>query len=869
MPEAWRGRRVELLWSSRSEATLWQDGRIVQGLNTGGAGERPDARARRRAGPRSSCRSRSRATGCSARARRRRSSSAASSRSSTWMRGSSPSTSRRCARSRSDTDDLPWAGHLREELSRFCDERDPAILAALYERAERFIRARARGDRARAHRHGVAVAARRDVPEVPANVLDPDALHGRVPGVPLRVLAGAAVRVDQGAKPGPVGADPREGRRRTVRAGRRLVGRARLQPPVRRVARPPVPPRPAVLRATNSAAATASSGARTRSATAGQLPQILREVGITRFLTQKLSWNRFTKPEHHTFVWQGDDGSEVLGHFPPADTYNSDANVRRAAQSASDCTPTTITRGRACSSSATATAAAGRRSRCSRRCARAGDLQGLPRTHQATAEEFFTALEAEPAERPVVVGELYFEYHRGVYTSQAAVKRGNRRVQQLLHDVEFLATAARRRVPARRARPALEAAPAAAVPRHPPRLVDRARLRGRRARLRRARAPTRSALLPERRRAREHDAVRPPRRRRRRARRVAAVRRRPCRRRRRRGARRRTDARERAPACDARRGRPAAQPAREGDAAARRSPRPATASSSTTTIPWRSTPGTSTRTRSSTGRDAPPFDRRIRSRRRRCARRSVSSDDGFDADGAARRRLAPARVPRRDRLAQRATSCSRSASRSPCAHRARRTRCRSATPSARRTASTSRDAAQYEVPAQRFADLSEHGFGVALLNDSKYGYSCRGGELRLSLLRVAEEPRPRGRHGIGMCSPMPLMPHAGGWREAGVVRAGGMLQRAAAADARPMRVVRRGRRREPRARHDQACRGLGRDRAAPLRAARRARQSPGCASPRRSRPRRARTPSRTTSAPLASSRTARSSSRTGRTRSSR
>ena len=59
----------------------------------------------------------------------------------------------------------------------------------------------------------------------------------------------------------------------------------------------------------------------------GQLPQILREVGITRFLTQKLSWNRFNRPEQHTFTWQGVDGSEVLGHFPPADTYSSDATV--------------------------------------------------------------------------------------------------------------------------------------------------------------------------------------------------------------------------------------------------------------------------------------------------------------------------------------------------------------------------------------------------------------------------------------------------------------------------------------------------------------------------------------------------------------
>ena len=58
-----------------------------------------------------------------------------------------------------------------------------------------------------------------------------------------------------------------------------------------------------------------------------QLPQLMREAGITRFLTQKLSWNRFTQPEHHTFTWQGLDGSEVLTHFPPADTYNAEATV--------------------------------------------------------------------------------------------------------------------------------------------------------------------------------------------------------------------------------------------------------------------------------------------------------------------------------------------------------------------------------------------------------------------------------------------------------------------------------------------------------------------------------------------------------------
>jgi alpha-mannosidase len=82
--------------------------------------------------------------------------------------------------------------------------------------------------------------------------------------------------------------------------------------------------------------------------------------------------------------------------------------------------------------------------------------------------------------------------------------------------------------------------------------------------------------------------------------------------------------------------------------------------------------------------------------------------------------------------------------------------------------STSRDAAQYEVPAHRWADVSEHGFGVALLNDCKYGYSCHENELRLSLLRSPKSPDPEadmGRHEFAYA----LMPHAGDWRSAGVV----------------------------------------------------------------------------------------------------
>jgi alpha-mannosidase len=85
--------------------------------------------------------------------------------------------------------------------------------------------------------------------------------------------------------------------------------------------------------------------------------------------------------------------------------------------------------------------------------------------------------------------------------------------------------------------------------------------------------------------------------------------------------------------------------------------------------------------------------------------------------------------------------------------------------------STSFDRARYEVPGHRWADLSEHGFGAALLTDSKYGYSCYGNELRISLLRAPKSPDPEadmGSHSFAYA----LFPHAGGWGDAGVVAEG-------------------------------------------------------------------------------------------------
>ena len=124
-----------------------------------------------------------------------------------------------------------------------------------------------------------------------------------------------------------------------------------------------VPARPALLRAASSAGAAREFWNPDVFGYNGQLPQIMREGGIARFLTQKLSWNRFNQPEHHTFVWQGIDGSEVLAHFPPADTYTSDGTVAELREERAGLQGSRALAAPRCSSTATATGAAGRRAR--------------------------------------------------------------------------------------------------------------------------------------------------------------------------------------------------------------------------------------------------------------------------------------------------------------------------------------------------------------------------------------------------------------------------------------------------------------------------------------------------------------------------
>jgi alpha-mannosidase len=87
------------------------------------------------------------------------------------------------------------------------------------------------------------------------------------------------------------------------------------------------------------------------------------------------------------------------------------------------------------------------------------------------------------------------------------------------------------------------------------------------------------------------------------------------------------------------------------------------------------------------------------------------------------------------------------------------------------TRNTPAEEAKFEVPAQRWADLSDSKHGFSLLNDSKYGYDVKGNVLRLSLLRSPEWPDPHADEGHHEFT-YSLYPHAGTWRDALTIRRG-------------------------------------------------------------------------------------------------
>jgi alpha-mannosidase len=167
------------------------------------------------------------------------------------------------------------------------------------------------------------------------------------------------------------------------------------------------------------------------------LPQILTKCGIRAFCTQKLSWNDTTKFPYETFRWRGIEGSEVLSHF--MSVYVSDTDPKsiteewKRIQHPDRQEEVLMLFG-------WGDGGGGPTAEQIETTRRLPDLEGMPRTEWSTASNYMKKLREREADFPRWTGEIYLEMHRGSLTSMAKIKRGNRKCEVALRDLELVAT---------------------------------------------------------------------------------------------------------------------------------------------------------------------------------------------------------------------------------------------------------------------------------------------------------------------------------------------------------------------------------------------------------------------------------------------
>lgn len=182
-----------------------------------------------------------------------------------------------------------------------------------------------------------------------------------------------------------------------------------------------------------------------------QIPQLMKLAGLRWFATNKLNWNQLNSVPSSTHHWQGLDGSRVLAHIfttprdvqylPFPTNYKSDLSAQEVLGTWTRSTaPDTVRDLPICYGFGD-----GGGGPTETLLAKSGifrDFPGMPRFKHSTVREVFEALEKRADDLPVWAGEHYMEGHRGTYTSQAWIKRANRRAEAALHEAEALAAMA-------------------------------------------------------------------------------------------------------------------------------------------------------------------------------------------------------------------------------------------------------------------------------------------------------------------------------------------------------------------------------------------------------------------------------------------
>lgn len=188
----------------------------------------------------------------------------------------------------------------------------------------------------------------------------------------------------------------------------------------------------------------------------GALPQIMKKSGIDYFMTTKLAWNQFNKIPYDTFTWRGIDGSEVFTHMITTlgvgqstenffTTYNGMLHPDAIMGGWERYQNKGINNDILISFGYGDGGGGPTRDMLETSIRMEKGVKGIPKVRQEFAGTYFRELEERVKENkrlPLWSGELYFEYHRGTYTSMARNKRSNRKGELMLMDLELLSVLA-------------------------------------------------------------------------------------------------------------------------------------------------------------------------------------------------------------------------------------------------------------------------------------------------------------------------------------------------------------------------------------------------------------------------------------------
>ncbi len=168
----------------------------------------------------------------------------------------------------------------------------------------------------------------------------------------------------------------------------------------------------------------------------GNLPQIMVGCGVKYFITSKLSWNDTNRFPYDTFTWRGIDGTEIKAHMIPGG-YNGRNRPKEVIRMWGNVLHKDVQN----SLLRTVGEGDGGGGTCREDLEfmkRMSDYQSCPRSEWTTVSKAMEKVFSDAVDLPVYSGEMYFELHRGTYTSQAQMKQGYRRTIALLHDAEYL-----------------------------------------------------------------------------------------------------------------------------------------------------------------------------------------------------------------------------------------------------------------------------------------------------------------------------------------------------------------------------------------------------------------------------------------------